>query len=506
MPRSRRTLAVLATLAAGALALTACGGGGSGGGGEAAADQSLTFVPGIFPVSLDIANYPAEEGAQLAVQQTLQTLVTFDGEEATPVLAESWEYTTPTELTFALRDDVTFSDGTPFTSADVKASLERYIAADKAFGVLLAAIADIRADDEHTITLVTSEPVGTLVGTMSLIWIGQADRINDDAYWLAPVGTGPFVIDEYAADDHVSYTRNEDYWGEKPSLTSLELVNIPETAAQITALETGEVDAVGSIPPDQIANVSSLSDVTFEQVDGISYYFIWFNQEREPFNDVRVRQAMSHALNIEQTIPDLFGDAAAVAGAPITQAVFGATAQDQPEYNPDLAKQLLAEAGYPDGFRTTMHWPTAGGPNIQSMAKAFISDWAKVGITVEPLEKERAQWLQDFGSLNWDLNLQTNSTPTGDADYTLNRLYTCAAERMGYCSPELDAVLAEARASLDQDERKGLYATANEILWTDVPGIWPADLRSNIAYRNTVTGLELPANNRPDFATVTITE
>ncbi|MFS2242456.1 ABC transporter substrate-binding protein [Microbacterium sp. OR16] len=507
--KSRGLTALAAIVAVAGLVLTGCSGGSAGssnGEGELAADQSLTFAPGLFPVSLDIANFPAEEGVQLAVQQTLQTLVTFDGEEATPLLAESWDYVTPTELTFALRDDVTFSDGTPFTAEDVKASLQRYIDAEKAFSVLLAAITEIRVDDEHTVTLVTSEPVGTLVGTMSLIWIGKADAINDEAYWKAPVGTGPFVVDEYVADDHISFSRNEEYWGEQPALTSMEFVNIPETAAQITALETGEVDVVGSIPPDQVSNVKSLSDVSFDQVDSLSYYFIWFNQNREPFADVRVRQAMVHALNIGQTVPDLFGESATVAGAPVPQTVFGATKQKQLEYDPDRAKELLAEAGYPDGFTASMQWPTAGGPNIQPMAKAFISDWAKVGIKIEPLEKERAQWLQDFGSLNWDLNLQTNATPTGDADYTLNRLYTCAAERMGYCNPALDATLARARASLDQDERAKLYEQANEILWTDVPGIWPVDLRANIAYRDTVTGLELPSSNRPDFSGVVITE
>ena len=140
------------------------------------------------------------------------------------------------------------------------------------------------------------------------------------------------------------------------------------------------------------------------------------------------------------------------------------------------------------------------------MAKAFISDWAKVGIQVEPLEKERATWLEDLGTLNFDLNMQTNATPTGDADYTLNRLYTCAAERMGYCNPELDKILADARASLDLDERKDLYAQAIDILWADAPGMWPVDIRANVAYRKGVTGLELPATNRPNFDTVVITE
>ena len=136
----------------------------------------------------------------------------------------------------------------------------------------------------------------------------------------------------------------------------------------------------------------------------------------------------------------------------------------------------------------------------------MVSDWAEIGVEVEPLEKERAQWLEDFGNLNWDMNLQTNTTGTGDADFTLNRLYICSADRLGYCNKKLDATLQQARSTLDQEERTQLYAEASQILWDDAVGIFPADLKNNAAVRTEVQGFELPANNRPDFAKVSIGE
>jgi peptide/nickel transport system substrate-binding protein len=193
-----------------------------------------------------------------------------------------------------------------------------------------------------------------------------------------------------------------------------------------------------------------------------------------------------------------------VAQSPITQAVFGSTNLEPYSYDPELAKQLLAEAGYPNGISTTMQWPLEGGPNIRAMAQAFISDWAKAGIKVQPLEKERATWLKDFGAMKWDMNLQGNATGTGDADFTLNRLYTCAAKRMGYCNKDLDTILAKARASLDQNERKTLYAQADKILWDDAVGIFPVDLKNNYAVRENVKGFEMPVNGRPDFSTVSV--
>lgn len=507
MRTTRRRAGLAAAFMVTALAVTGCTTTSQGGGGSDDVPQEVTYVPAFFPVSLDPHSFPAEEGTQVAAQQTLETLVTYNDGEAAPLLAESWEYSDDElTLTFQLRDDVTFSDGAAFTAQDVKASLDRLIELDKALAPLFAEVTETRADDEHTFSIVTSEPLGTLLASMSLVFIGQADQIDDEAYWQAPIGTGPFVVDDYVADDHVTYSRNDSYWGEPAQLDTLEMVNMPEVAARITALGTGEVDVVSSIPPDQVSSIEGQEGIEFTQDPGYLYYFIWFNNNEEPFDDVRVRQAMWHAVDVEGIVADLYGDGAVPATAPIPQAAFGATDNGAYEYDPERARELLAEAGYADGFQTSMHWPREGGPNIRSLAQAFISAWADVGIEVEPLEKERATWLEDFGSLNWDLNLQTNATATGDADFTLNRLYTCEADRLGYCNPELDEVLDQARTSLDPQERLEYYAQANEIMWEDAPGIFPADLMNNLAYGSQVQGLELPPTNRPYFASVSVVE
>ncbi|MEU4295449.1 hypothetical protein AB0E63_45140 [Kribbella sp. NPDC026596] len=134
----------------------------------------------------------------------------------------------------------------------------------------------------------------------------------------------------------------------------------------------------------------------------------------------------------------------------------------------------------------------------------MISDWAKVGVTVKPLEKERAQWLEDFGKLNWDMNLQTNVTGTGDADYTLARLYICAAKRNGYCNPAVDKLLLDARSTVDQAQRPKFCQDAGQMLWDDAVGIFPADLASNSAIRSRVQNFAMPPSGRPLFAKVTV--
>jgi peptide/nickel transport system substrate-binding protein len=497
-----RRLLVAAALTA-AMVLTGCTtmSGGGGGGGE---EQVLRYSPALFPVSLDAHQYPAEEPTQTAVQQVLETLVAMQDGTPVGVLAESFEPVDDRTWVFHLRQGVTFSDGTPLTARDVKASVERGQALKWSLAPLLTAVTSIEATDDRTVTFRTSEPLGTLPSSLSLVFIGPADRVNDPAYWARPIGTGPFVFESFTPDDEVVLRRNDAYWGEKATLDRVEIVSIPETAARITALRTGEVDVLQSIPPDQVSEVDGQPEITYGSGPSFTYYFTWFNSSRPPFDDVRVRQAMWHALDLDAIIGDLFGDSASVAKAPITQDVFGAPELQPYAYDPAKAKALLAEAGHPDGLRVSMQWPREGGPNIRALAQAMVSAWAAVGVTVEPLEKERPQWLQDLNAKNFDLNLQTNTTGTGDADFTLGRLYTCAADRTGYCNPELDRLLLGARSSLDQGERERLYAQAAQVIWDEAVGIFPADLRNNYAARTRVQGFELPVNGRPQFRTVSI--
>jgi peptide/nickel transport system substrate-binding protein len=490
-------------LAAAALVvgLTACS---SGSDTPASGEQVLRYAPQLFPVSLDVQQYPAEEPVQTTVGQVLETLTVMKDGEPAPKLATSWENPDQNTWIFHLREGVTFSDGTPFTAKDVKGSLDRLISLKGSLQPLLSAITAVEATDEHTVTIRTSSPLGTLPSTLSLVFIGQGDKVADEAYWRKPVGTGPFTVESFSPDDKVVLVRNENYWGPKAKLARVEILDMPEISARITALKNNEVDVLTSIPPDQVAEVSEADGIKYGTGPSYNYYFIWFNHNNKPLDNVKVRQAMWHAINVKGTVEGLFGDLGSVAQAPITQSVFGATQLQPYEYDPEKAKRLLAEAGYPNGFNIRMHWPLEGGPNIRAMAQAFISDWAKVGITVEPQEKERATWLKDFGAMNWDLNLQTNTTGTGDADFTLNRLYTCAAKRLGYCNSTLDSILAEARQSLDQNKRKELYAQASRILWEDAVGIFPVDLKNNFAIRDNVQGFEMPVNGRPDFSQVSI--
>ncbi|GAB2654811.1 ABC transporter substrate-binding protein [Kribbella swartbergensis] len=492
-------LAVLTTVAAG---LSACSPASEPGSGE----QVLRYAPAMFPVSLDTHKFAGEEAVQTAIQQIMEPLVRIEDGKIVPVLATSWENPDPNTWVFTLRTGVKFSDGTPFTAKDVVASYERHKKLDGPLVPLYATVTSFAATDDQTVTVKTSKPLGTLLSSLTLLFIGPAGKVDADGFFSKPIGTGSFQVTSFQPDEKLELAANPSYWDGAPQLSKLEFVNIPEVAGRITALQNGEVDVLTQIPPDQVGSVKDSEGIGYSTTPSWTYYFNWFNSNRKPYTDKRVRQAMWHALNLEGTVKDLFGDLATVAQAPLAQGVIGAPKLTPYNHDPAKAKQLLAEAGYPNGFTTSMQWPLEGGPNIRALAQAMISDWAKIGVTVKPLEKERAQWLEDFGKLNWDMNLQTNVTGTGDADYTLARLYVCTAKRNGYCNPALDKLLLDARSSVDQSQRPKLYQEAGQIIWSDAVGIFPADLASNSAVRSRVHNFTMPPSSRPLFTKVTVSD
>jgi peptide/nickel transport system substrate-binding protein len=190
--------------------------------------------------------------------------------------------------------------------------------------------------------------------------------------------------------------------------------------------------------------------------------------------------------------------------APIPRTAFGHAKQKAYDHDPDAAKRDLAAAGLGDGFTTTLMWFGDTGPLADGLAQAMISDWAKIGVTVQPQALEKAEWLRRLNAKEFDMELQTNTVTTGDADFTLGRLYNSAADRMGYHNTELDGILQQAHENTDQDTRADLYAKACRIVWDDAVGIFPAALISTYGLRSTVAGFEPAPSNQPDLRGVTV--
>lgn len=501
----KRAALVGAAVLSAVVALSGCTFGGPPSGGASESSTTLRVANPTPIASLDPLGANSADLPTLAVtQMVFETLVTRGDDGFEPSLATSWSNPDPLTWEFTMADGVEFADGTPVTAADAKASLDQLIAAKGPLVSTWAAVASVEAPDEDTFRITTSTPLGTVLSNLALLPVVPADKVADADFFAAPYGSGPFQVAEFTPSKSVELARNDNYHGEAPALETITYDYIPEVSGRVTALENDEIDVTWGLPPDQLAGLTGREDLSVQTYPTYGNYYIWFNSSREPFTDVRVRQALWYALDLETVKSALFEGVGEIAEAPIPDAVFGSAPQSPYKYDPEKAKSLLAEAGYPDGFTTTMMWSTGCCTAGDAFADAMISDWAKVGITVEPQRLERAVWLERLLALDWDSTMSTGSTITGDADFTLARLYLSTAGRMGYANPELDEILLAARQELDQDVRAELYEKAGRIIWDDAVGIFPLDLNSNIVFRSNVTGFTPTPNDLPNFAGVSI--
>lgn len=494
--------------ATGALLLgtSACGvlsGGQSGVGGGSG--QLVAGYPRPFDDLDPHGPSAAAEQTLLVGEQVFDTLVAREGDKIVPRLAMSWENPEPTVWRFRLRDGVVFHDGRPLTAKDVAASIERQATADDSpLADLWELLNGAEAPDERTVLLRSKQPIGTALANLTLLRILPADKMDRPDFFRKPVGSGPYKVKSFAPGNQLVLEQNRDYWGGKPSSPGLVLRTISEEATRLTSVETGEVDLTWPVPADQLERLDGNPDVDVHGTASYQYWFNWFNCGREPFTNPDVRRAMWHAIDAQAIAKNIFPGTAEVARAPISSTVFGYAAQEPYAYDPDKAKSLLAKAGFRKGFSTSVMWNPTQAPGIRQVAETMISYWRDVGVNVQPQELEEAQWLERLIALDWDMDLQTNVTATGDADYSLARLYLSSAKRLGYKNTQLDKILIAARQSRDTSEREQLYAEACRIIWEDAPGIFPIEMRLNFAVRKDVQGFQPSNDESPRLARVRV--
>jgi peptide/nickel transport system substrate-binding protein len=490
----RRTAAWAAGIVAAALVLTACAaddGGAEEGGG-------VFTVAGPYAIeTLDPQGASAGAiGTSHAASTIFSRLVKPDSTgEYQADLAESWDVNdSGTEWTFTLRDGVQFSDETPLTSADVVASFNRLITLK---GPLAGNFTDVTASapDESTVVFTGKNPI--LLGRIALLYVTKAD-VTDDSF-SKPIGSGPYVVEDFTPSDVLELVPNENYYGEVPTIDSLEYRWIPEVSTRLTALQTGEIDATWGIPDDQVGALRGDSELVLENSPTSSVVTMWFNSSRPAFESAEVRNAIWSAVDFETIIQSLFPETGSLSDSIVAPNVLGYSPQEPKSYDPDAAKAALEKAGF--DFSQTYQIQYSGTEYSQFI-QAVASDLAKIGVKAEPTQKEPAVFLDDLLALNWDINFQALGTAAFDSATNTGRLYPCAANRNGYCNPELDEILAAAGATTDTDERVDLYDQANKIIWDDAVGMYPMLLNVTYAWRSNVTGFVPDPLLQPDLSTV----
>jgi peptide/nickel transport system substrate-binding protein len=448
-------------------------------------------------VSLDPHSTASAERITIILSKHLfDTLIVWDpaARRFQPALAERWRSIDPTSWEFTLRRGVKFHDGSDFTAAAVKTSFERTQAIRSPITPLFAGVTSVETPEPYRVVLRTSAPLGTLLSNLTMLSIVPAGTPATPAFGDRPVGTGPFRFVELVRDTRVVLEANTNYWRAGiPKLRRLVFVDIPEFSARMTALETGEIDMTVQLTPEEIRRLRNNANLKIDI--GPTFYtrFLWINSGRKPFDDVRVRRAVARALNISAITSSLVAGIAKPADAPIGSNVLCYAKQPPYGYSGVEARRMLAEAGYTRGFETEMKWNDAL-PKEREVADAIVGQLALIGIRVRSTQQPRAIWVDDLVKLNWDMNLLGTGAVTGDADYSLGRLYHSRARRTGYANAELDRLLDQAAGTVDTDRRCELYKRAQEILWTEVPGVFLFESLEVYAYRTRVQGFTTPTS------------
>ena len=436
-----------------------------------------------------------------------------------PGLALSWRAVDPTTWEFKLRRGVKFHDGSDFTAEDVLFSLERpatLAASPGPFTGFVKPIVAKKIIDPWTLRLKTAAPYAMLPYDLDSIFIvskkaAAGAATEDFNSGKAAIGTGPYKLVRFARGDRIELARNDAYWGAKPAWDKVTLRILPADTARITALLAGDVDAIENIPTADLTRLKANPNFRLEQKVSWRTLFLHLDQYRDhpphltdksgkplaknPFKDARVRLAVSKAINRRAIVERVMEGFAIEAGNLVSPPVFGHVAALKAEtYDPEAAKKLLAEAGYPNGFALSLYAPNDRYVNDEQLAQALAQMLARVGIQtkLETLPasvyfaKARAgefsAALLGWGSFSGDLALRALvATPNAEKGY--------GAWNWGhYSNPQVDALLEQGFATLDEKKREALARDAATLALKDVPLIllhhqlasWA--MKKNLAY------------------------
>ncbi len=501
VPRHIGMLAVLAMVAA------ACGGGGTGttaapepGGTteapeapvattaapEAGPTGTLTVALSTLPNSIYTPNSAERNATNVAIQLFEGLTFLNDAGELEPSLATSWEVSEDgTEYTFTLREGVLFHDGTTLDAADVVASWVAGSDPVNAYADDYTQALTVEAVDSMTVRIITD-------GVQALFLVDAAQwAIVPSEYFEEvgvagleefPIGTGPFKFVNWARGDRIEFEAFTDYWDPQyPKVEKLVFRPIPESSTRLAAVQTGEVDIAARFSAEEAATLEGVADVNVVTYPVDRVYYISFNNLTSgigtPIEDVRVRQALNMAVDRQAIITSLFNGQAALATGLVSSGSLGHDPSIQPyPYDPDQARSLLADAGYPDGFEIGFACPTGAYTNFEDVCSAVAGYLEAVGVT---FSGGQIQFMES--GQYWDLEAAKELPPlfgdswSASAPESLARLQGALLAEQSFAAwstAEITALLEEITSTVDVAERSQLYGELHQAMYDDPPFIY----------------------------------
>ncbi len=478
-----------------------------------AVDEDKIFVIGRSSDARTLdTGYAFSEGEIDLMYHIYEGLVKYvnDDLDVGPSLATDWSVSEDgTVWTFNLREGVKFHDGTDFNADAVVFSFMRILDEDHPYYgledtsysyldyLLSAVIEEVVAIDDSTVEVRLNQVFGPFITYMGLysqfIVSPTAVETYGEEYFKNPCGTGPFKFDEWQRDEYVSLSRFEDYWGDKPVISGIINKVIPEDSTRLMEIQAGTVHAIKSIQPAQLETIQNDDQLELIRVPGSNVFYIAVNHEAEPFDDVRIRQAVCHAIDFDKLVENVYGGLGTRAVNSMPSTIFGYNDEIQPyAYDPDRAIELLTEAGYPDGFEFDLNVFAEARVMISrpvDAAEIMKSDLSKVGITANVVVNEWGThrpmvqaYEHQFATMGWY-----------DIPYPSNFLQALVIDgaRHNYDTTELKELADQALKSYDRAEQEVYYKQMQEIIHRDVAIINIAHSDYTAVVRKGVTGFVL---------------
>ncbi|MEO4055417.1 glutathione ABC transporter substrate-binding protein [Solibacillus sp. CAU 1738] len=443
-----------------------------------------------------------------------------------PGLAETWTQVDDLTWEFKLRSGVTFHDGEAFNAEVVKKNFDRVldpdVASPRAF--LFEMVTEVKVIDDTTVQFITEYPFSPLLAHLTHNGGGLISPKSIDADYAAikgdvvagsvisanPVGTGPFVFGSWTPGNEIKLTKNANYWGTPAHIDSVTFKVVPESATRVAELQSGNAHIIGTVGVNQVAIVNDSGVGSVDETASTSLTYIGFNTNKAPFDNKLVRQAISKAIDRKTLIDGIYDGFGIPAISPLSPGIFGYTEDvTSMEYNIEEAKALLAEAGYADGFKTTI-W-TNDNPVRQDVAIVLQESLKELNIDVSIEVLEWGAYLEKTAAGEHDMFILGWSNSTGDADYGLYALFHSTqhgdpGNRSFYTNTEVDALLDAGRREPDPSAREGIYKDAIQMISDESPVAFVLHPSILTGVSNKVTGFVVTADSMYHLKDVKITE
>lgn len=378
-----------------------------------------------------------------------------------PGLAVSWEQVEPTVWEFSLRKGVRFHNDEPFDAESVKYSFERMVELNAPCLFLFTQIERVEILDDYTVRIYTTQPYGALPHSLAMAEMVPPIAGREEGFATHPIGTGPFKFEQWIKGEKFVMVANEDYWGGPPKLERVIHYPILEEATRAAAVKTGKIDIAHILPIDEVESVRALPNIDVLPVPGNDTIDLVFDHDKK-FGDIRIRKAIAWAINNDEIAQFILGEGGIAARSIYAPPVFGFTdIKDQiPGYDPDKSRQLLAEAGYPNGFSTNITVPAGFYIKDREICEYLKAKLAEVGIDMAINYLAPASAWPILDSEDFELFFAGWAAFSLDGDLALYRNFHSSSTREGFADPYVDCALDLGRSSGDPEVRKAAYQLA----------------------------------------------